>query len=31
MRISQSLGRKLVVTATAAASFVFFYETTVMD
>jgi 3D (Asp-Asp-Asp) domain-containing protein len=31
MLISRSLGRKLVVTATAAASFVFFYETTVMD
>jgi 3D (Asp-Asp-Asp) domain-containing protein len=31
MRISQSLGRKLVVTATAAAAFVFFHETTVID
>ena len=31
MLISRSLGRKLVVTATAAASFVFLYEATVID
>ena len=31
MLISRSLGRKLVVTATAAACFVFLHETTVID